>query len=220
MPIAALTPSAAATITNCASRDASPATKTPATLVSLRIPGVHGSALVEPASHLHRQVALQVLAGGEKQRVGGQRRSRGKRHGGQHAAGVLQTGDPGWPEADAVALQDLAAAPFESVPLKHSATCGTPGPQRQRQANAAHPLAEHREGPVSPLPSRHNTDSGALRPAVTGVDAGDRRQVIGHAGRDQQKAGFLGVSVGKGDAEMTAGPLCPFDRDVPLQPYP
>src|SRR5207248_2007031 len=35
---AALTPSAAATMANCASRDASPATNTPGTLVSLSVP--------------------------------------------------------------------------------------------------------------------------------------------------------------------------------------
>src|SRR6185295_12020004 len=65
---------------------------------------------------------------------------------------------------------------------------GTPGLERERQPGAVYTVAEDGQAPILPFPAvaiRAMED----RAAVTGADAGKRRQIIDDPGGDQQEAG-------------------------------
>src|SRR6476620_9745782 len=93
-------------------------------------------------------------------------------------------------DGDAVARQPIAVRPVEAAAVGADRDVAAPGFQPEREPGDVRAAAEGGERPIAALPV---IAIGAVedRTAVTLVEAGNRRQIVDYAGRDQQIACVL-----------------------------
>ena len=163
---AASAPSAAATITHCTARDASPATNSPGRCVVSYLPVAIGSLVVDFAAETDRQLRLLELAGGEEQRAPWQRVAVFEDHALEHPVGALESRDPVLPNVDAVALQTRESLRIDlgrPVGAQHEVARSMPSVRGTARVRGCRGRKSQSAGPA--LPSRRSTGQwNTLRP--------------------------------------------------------
>ena len=154
MANAASAPSAAATMTHCTAREASPATKSPE-VRRLVLAGAHGALVVELAAQTHRQLRPLGLAGREEQRAAGQRARRRR----TRCARSMPSRPSSRATRSSRSAMPLRSSRARSVPVDLGRTVGAqhevaaPGGQLERQSETARARAVDGDRLVAHLPA-------------------------------------------------------------------